>query len=295
MIAMAEVPPAVIPTAASGNGLDDRGSEGLGPIVTGEAVALAVRPAGFLLQALSGAIDLAASIVVLLAFVVPLAIFGGRLDDALATALTVVALVLAVIGFPVTMEVATRGRSLGRLVVGTRIVRDDGGAAGIRHAFVRALAGVVEIYATLGGLAVIVALLNERSKRVGDLLAGTYAQHERVPALQPSLLAVPPALAGWAQLADVAALPDGLARRMSGFLAQQHRLSPLARAGLGAELAAEASRYVHPLPAVDAVTFLWAVSAVRRLREAQALEGEARRLAALTPTLERRPNAFPDR
>jgi hypothetical protein len=193
------------------------------------------------------------------------------------------------------MEVATHGRSLGRLVAGTRIVRDDGGAAGLRHAFVRALAAVVEIYATLGGLAVIVALLNGRSKRIGDLLAGTYAQQERVPALAPTMIAVPPQLAGWATLADVAALPDPLARRVSAFLVQQHRLSPQARAGLAGELAREVAPFVHPLPATDAATLLWAVSAVRREREARSLDAESRRLAALAPTLARRPHAFPQR
>ena len=34
---------------------------------------------------------------------------------------------------------------LGRLAVGSRIVRIDGGAAGFRHAFIRALVGVIEI------------------------------------------------------------------------------------------------------------------------------------------------------
>ncbi|GAA4175600.1 RDD family protein [Gryllotalpicola koreensis] len=264
-------------------------------IVTGEAVALAVRPAGFLWRALSGAIDLACSVAVLIALLVVVDAVDDRLDTAVQNAIAVVAVVLAFLAYPIVWEVASHGRSVGRFAAGTRIVRDDGGAAGIRHAFIRALAGVVEIYATLGGLAVIVALLNGRSKRVGDLLAGTYAQHERVAALAPGLLAMPPQLAGWAQLADVAALPDPLARRVSAFLAQQQRLSPQARAGLSAELAREVAPFVHPVPAVDAVTFLWAVSAARRTRELRALEGEGRRLAALTPTLARRPNAFPDR
>jgi hypothetical protein len=207
----------------------------------------------------------------------------------------VVSVVLAFLAYPIVWEVATHGRSPGRFVAGTRIVRDDGGSTGIRHAFTRALAGVVEIYATMGGLAVLVALLNGRSKRIGDLLAGTYAQHERVPALPAPLSALPPQLAGWAQIADVAALPDPLARRVSSFLAQQHRLSDRARAGLAADLTREVAPFVHPLPAVDPITLLWAVSAVRRDREYRALDAEGRRLAALTPTLARRPNGFPER
>ena len=290
MIAMAQHAPTVIPLAPG-----PRAGEGSDAIVTGEAVALAVRPAGFLWRALSGVIDLACSVAVLIGLVAVINSFGDRLDSAVQSALSVVAVVLAFLAYPIVWEVASHGRSVGRFAVGARIVRDDGGAAGIRHAFVRALSGVVEIYATLGGLAVIVALLNGRSKRIGDLLAGTYAQYERVPKLAPSLLAMPPQLLEWARVADVTALPDSLARRVSGFLAQQQRLSPQARAGLSAGLAREVAPFVHPLPAVDAVTFLWAVSAARREREVLALEGEARRLAALTPTLAHRPNAFPDR
>lgn len=287
MIAMASAAPTVFSTAP-GSYTDDE-------LVTGEAVALSVRPAGFLLRSLSGAIDLAASLVLLLILQIPLAVLGAHLDSAVRAALTIVALVLAVLVHPIVMEVATHGRSLGRLAAGVRIVRDDGGAAGIRHAFIRALAGVVEVYSTLGGLAVIVAVLNGRSKRVGDLLAGTFAQHERMPRLQPTMIALPPQLFGWAQVADVAALPDPLARRISAFLAHQAALSPVARAGLSSRLAREASGYVHPLPAVDDVTLLHAVSAVRRDREFRALAGEAQRLAALTPTLARRPNGFPER
>ena len=287
MIAMASQAPTVFPTSPELNAPDE--------LVTGEAVALSVRPAGFLLRALSGTIDVAASFGLLLGLLVTVSTLAARLDTAIQTALTVVALVVSILVFPMALEVATHGRSLGRLAVGARIVRDDGGAAGIRHAFIRALSGVVELYATLGGLAVIVALLNGRSKRVGDLLAGTFAQHERVAPLTPTLLPVPPALAGWAAVADVAALPDPLARRVSAFLAHQARLSPRARSGLAAQLANETAPYVHPLPATDPLTFLYGVSAVRRDRELRALDAEARRLAALTPTLARRPNAFPAR
>ncbi len=285
MITVAEAPPTLFPGAPLAGGGDE--------LVTGEAVALSLRPAGFLLRALSGIIDLAASVVVLIALLVVAEVTASKLDTAIQTALSVACVVLAFLAYPIIVEVASHGRSLGRLAIGARIVRDDGGAAGIRHAFIRALAGVVEVYATLGGLAVIDAVLNGRSKRIGDLLAGSYAQHERVRRLAPAPSAVPPQLVGWAPLADVTALPDPLARRVSAFLGQRGLLSDAARQGLAAQLAREVAPYVHPLPAVDAVTFLAGVSAVRRAREARALDAEARRLAALTPTLAHRPNGFP--
>ena len=103
-----------------------------------------------------------------------------------------------IVVLPTAVETASRGRSLGKLALGLRVVRDDGGAIGFRHAFIRALTGVVEIYLTFGGLAVLVGFLNPSSKRLGDLLAGTHAQVERVPKLPSTAFGVPPELVGWA-------------------------------------------------------------------------------------------------
>ena len=57
---------------------------------------------------------------------------------------------LCLVIVPPSSRPLSRGKSLGKLAVGARIVRDDGGATGLRHALIRALAGVVEIYLTIG-------------------------------------------------------------------------------------------------------------------------------------------------
>src|SRR5919112_957635 len=90
-----------------------------------------------------------------------------------ASRVLTIALVFVVV--PTTVETLTRGRSLGKVAAGIRIVRDDGGPVRFRHALIRALAGVGEIWLTLGAVALITSMLNDRGKRVGDLLAGTYA------------------------------------------------------------------------------------------------------------------------
>jgi hypothetical protein len=179
--------------------------------------------------------------------------------------------------------------------VGARIVRDDGGAIGFRHAFIRALAGVLEIFLTFGGIAALTGLLNSRSKRLGDLLAGTYSQLERVPRPQPLALALPPQLAGWAMTADVGRLPDRLSRRIAQFVRQAPQLTAGARHGLSTELAREAAPYVSPLPPVDAESFLVAVAVLRRQRDAAGLALEAERLRRLEPVLDALPHSFPDR
>lgn len=266
-------------------------------LVTGEAVGLDVRPASFVLRLAGVVIDYVVYLLALagLLVVVSLAASRGLVDSSTSKALVVVALVLCLVVAPTAVETATRGRSLGKLAVGARVVRLDGGAIGFRHAFTRALVGLLEIVTTTGGIAVVVALLNGRSRRLGDLMAGTYALNERAPKESRVVYGVPVALTGWATTADVARLPDSLARRISAFLQQAPRLVPASRIRVAAGLAAEASAYVSPLPAVDPETFVAAVSALRRERELQALRDEAAVLERLRPALEGVPPGFPRR
>ena len=154
-------------------------------LITGEAVTLDVKPASYILRAAGTIIDWLFSMLVMFGCVLLVVATGGGLDQALLRALIILILVFGMVILPTAMELLTRGRSLGRLAVGARIVRDDGGAIGFRHAFIRALAGVLEIYLTFGGIAALTGLLNPRSKRLGDLLAGTYSQLERVPRPRP--------------------------------------------------------------------------------------------------------------
>lgn len=266
-------------------------------LITGEAVALDLRPASFVLRAAGSAIDFA---VYVGGFILIMVVFFSvadslGLDDAMLRAVGVTGLVTALVIAPTTVETLSRGKSLGKLAVGARIVRNDGGSIGLRHAFIRSLTGIFEIFLTLGGGAAIIALLDSRSRRLGDLVAGTYSQNERVSQVVTPIYGVPYQLQAWATTADVARMPDALARRISQFLAQASALTVTTRPRLAAELASEVSRYVSPVPATDPELFLAAVAAVRRDREFAALELEKRGLERLAPALTGLPRDFPDR
>ena len=266
-------------------------------LMTGEAVGLEIRPTSFVLRAAGAIIDFWVSVgaFLLIIFAISTPLFQSFLDEASSAAVTIAAMVFCLVVIPTAVETATQGKSLGRLAVGARIVRDDGGAIGFRHAFIRALTGVLEIYFTLGGFAAMVALLNGRSKRLGDLLAGTYSQNERVSRVTPPVFGVPVELIAWSTTADVARMPDGLARRVAQFLAQAAQLTPDARDRLARRLADEVSRYVSPVPQGSAELFLAAVASVRRDREYAALQLERQRLERLEPVLAELPHRFPDR
>ena len=261
-------------------------------IVTGEAVVLELRPASFAARALSSLIDVVTQLVVLLGLLV---LFGRTLgqsvDPALGAALILTIVVLVMVAAPVAVETLTRGKSLGRLAMGLRIVRDDGGAVRFRHCLIRGMAAILEIYLSAGSVAFMVAMFNERSKRLGDIMAGTYALRERISAPASQQVEVPPMLVGWVRLADLGRLPDALSRRVSRFLTQSARLSPQSRSALAAGLATEVSAFVSPQPPAGTFPedFLRAVMAERRNRDFVSLTRQRERTELMGQRLHRLP------
>lgn len=251
-------------------------------VLTGEAVALDVQPVGYFLSALGALIDMVCGVALLIVFWLVVAWVTGFDLLALSPALTIASLVVVTVVLPTAVETLTRGRSLGRLAVGSRIVRLDGGAAGFRHAFIRALTGVLELWFTLGAVAGIVGAFTPRSQRLGDLLAGTYAERTRAPKLPAPAGEVPPALADWARVADVGRLPDRVARRAAQFVRGADGLEPASRLRAAASIAADVQAFVSPVPAADPETFVRAVVALRRDREYASLLLENDRVARLT-------------
>ena len=108
-----------------------------GELVTGEGVTLSLRPTNFVLRAAGCAIDYVVYFVIyfIIMFTIMMTL-GPTLDNALFQAFSIALLVLCLVGIPTTVETVTRGKSLGKLAVGARVVRDDGGAIGFRHALI---------------------------------------------------------------------------------------------------------------------------------------------------------------
>ncbi len=263
--------------------------------ITGEGVVLDVRATPFVLRAAGTIIDLllsvAAFLVIMLVASSPL--FAPFLDGAAVAIISISALVLCFVALPTAVETATNGRSLGRLAVGARIVRLDGGGIGFRHAFIRSLLGVLELLMTVGGVAAAVGLLTARSQRLGDLVAGTYSRHERMKAPTAAVFGLPPGMEAWAATADVARMPVALGNRIAQFLRQANELTPAARSARAAELAAEASPYVAPLPQVPAELMLAGVAVVRRDREFSALRSQRAAQERLDGLVAAPPHRFP--
>ena len=242
--------------------------------VTGEAVALDLRPAALPSRVVAALIDAAGQFLVLL-------VVGGistqvsfDLSEAAGQALGIVVLVLVLIVYPVTFETLLRGRTPGKAAMGLRVVRDDGGPIGFRQALVRGLAGAFleRPGITLFTLGVASSLLNEQGKRVGDLLAGTVVMRERVPVRGGAVAEMPPQLAGWAAGLELSGLTDGLALSVRQFVSRADQMTPTAREELGGRLVRAVTDAVGPAPAgAPGWAVLSAVLAERRRRETERL------------------------
>jgi uncharacterized RDD family membrane protein YckC len=263
-------------------------------ILTGEGVLLETRPAAFASRMLGGIIDAAAYVAGIITVLVLVGELGG--GDYSGSIFTILTMVVVFVVVPTTIETLTRGRSLGKLAMGMRIVRDDGGPVTVRHTFLRALVGVFELWLTFGVVAIITSVLHPRGKRLGDMLAGTYSARVRGRRTDVVAVQMPPHLYGWAASADIARLPDGLALAVRQFLARARMLHPASRVELGTRLTAQVQAYVRPLPpaGVHPEDFLAAVIAERRSRELVVEQGRQARAFADAALLTRLPHAIPD-
>ena len=241
-------------------------------VVTGEAVVLDLRLARLASRCLALALDLLCQVAVLLVLTLVVLAGQNRLDTALEVAIGLLIVVAVLVGYPVTVETLTRGRSLGKAALGLRVVRDDGGPIRFRHALVRGLVGFfVDFWALgLGGaVAVFVSMFSAKGKRVGDLLAGTVVIRERMPAGEAAVVYMPPWLAGWASTLNLSGLPDDLALAVRNYFARRAQFNSSAADTLAWQLATDVGQHIGvPVPqGIHPADYLAAVLAERRARE----------------------------
>ncbi|MER6100598.1 RDD family protein [Streptomyces sp. NPDC001728] len=258
-------------------------------LVTGDAVVLGLQPARLPSRALAVLIDL---VVVWAAFVLitlGLAVATASLDEAAVMAVSVVSFLLVLVGAPIAVETLSHGRSLGKMALGLRVVRDDGGPIRFRHALVRGAMGVVEILMTFGVVACIASLVSERGRRLGDVFAGTLVVRERIPAARNAFVPPPPPwLVGRFAGLDLSAVPEGMWLEIRQYLTRARELDPAVGRRLAERLADEMVTLTGapPPPGVPADAYVAGVMAERQAREARrAFSGAAVATAASAAVL----------
>ncbi|UNO41702.1 RDD family protein [Streptomyces sp. MST-110588] len=242
-------------------------------LVTGEAVVLGLRPARLPSRALAVLIDLAVSWSAYVGATVLLLSATASLDEAAVAAVSVATFVLVLVGVPIAVETLSRGRSLGKLACGLRVVREDGGPIRFRHALVRGAMGAIELVLTMGVVACIASLVSARGRRLGDVFAGTLVVRERIPAHRaaPALPPPPPWLAAELAALDLSRVPDGWWLTVRQYLARVRQLDPQVGGAMAGRLAGDLVGWTGAsVPAgVSAAAYLAAVVGERQTREAQ--------------------------
>jgi uncharacterized RDD family membrane protein YckC len=257
-------------------------------LVTGEAVVLQVRIARMPTRALACAIDVIIQGMVLSGIISLLFGFliSEQSSEALAVALVIIVVLLVVVGYRLVMETLTRGRTVGKMVLGLKVVRDDGSSIRFRHALVRTLMWFFVDFAPwfAASPGIVASLMNKQGKRIGDIVAGTVVIRERHQPMASPPLFVPGHLVQWAQSLELSRLSDELANTSREYLARYTELEPAARLALGDALAYRVGGVTAPAPPmpIPSPAFLSAVLAERRRRELARLATQTPRYGAYT-------------
>lgn len=253
--------------------------------MTPEAVLLELPTAGVASRAFARLVDLVLQgIVAVLLVVVGGLTFGPASSPALFV-LTISFTVMLVL--PIGTELLWRGRSPGKALFGLRVVGADGAPEAPRQAVVRGLVALVDLYLSLGAIAIGTCMFSSRAQRSGDMAAGTVVIRVRPAAITSTPIAFHPPGGYEAYVAslDVGLLRDEDFTLVREFLLRTREMGAPQRSALALELAGSIQRRIrHTLPGpVDPEVWLICVASAFQMRRGGLLADAAAGLAPLAP------------
>jgi uncharacterized RDD family membrane protein YckC len=162
-------------------------------VETPEGVALSLRAAGPVPRAMAWLIDLVIRVGIVFLSLMILGLMGEA-----GVGLWLVAVFLIVWVYPIVFEVFGNGQTLGKRVMGLRVICDNGAPIGWMPSLVRNLLRAVDMLPALYGLGLISSLVDPSARRLGDIAAGTVVVHvdadvraHNAPSVPPLMLPVP--------------------------------------------------------------------------------------------------------
>ena len=169
--------------------------------------------------------------------------------------------------YDIISELVGKGRTIGKMAAGIRVVRVDSRPIDLWSSVVRNLLRLVDEIISLGLAGTISIFASRRGQRLGDLAAGTVVVRER------SFTAAADPLPAWAEAADAPFLEwdtSGVTGNQlalaRAFIARRSMLRTDARARLAAELASDIRPLVPAEPGWNDEQFLVSVVAARMRR-----------------------------
>jgi uncharacterized RDD family membrane protein YckC len=162
-------------------------------VETPEGVALHLHPAGMMPRAAAWAIDFVIRVAVITTLATMLALLGK-----IGSGLYLVALFVVYWLYSPLFEMFRDGQTIGKRVIGLRVVHANGTPVSWLGSIVRNLLRTVDMLPVLYGCGVMASLLDRQGRRLGDMVADTLVIHvetEMAPPAAPPVPMVTPDLA----------------------------------------------------------------------------------------------------
>ncbi len=160
-------------------------------VETPEGLALSLRSAGVAARAYAWLLDFGVRLGVVIGLGTVLSLMGKA-----GSGLMLITMFVVYWGYPIVFEVLRDGQTLGKRVMGLRVINDNGTPVTWVPSIVRNLLRTVDMLPFGYGFGLLSGLLDAHGRRLGDLAAGTmvvYAEREaaRLPAPPAEAIAPP--------------------------------------------------------------------------------------------------------
>lgn len=185
-------------------------------IETPEGIDLILRPAGLVPRTLAFTLDMLIRGLIMGGLFIFLSLF-----DRFGMGLSALVLFLGTWWYMVLFEVLNQGRTLGKQIMGLRVVHDDGTPIGWTASLTRNLLRFVDMLPFGYFLGAVSCLQHPTFKRLGDLAAGTLVIYCDPPILRPTLPQALPRVAPFALTLDEQRALLGFAERQASLSAER--------------------------------------------------------------------------
>ena len=93
--------------------------------------------------------------------------------------ITIIGLFIINSGYFIAFEYFSGGRTIGKRVIGIRVIQENGHSLTLLSSFIRNLLRIIDSLPASYFLGLIMIFFHSKHKRIGDLVAGTIVVHER--------------------------------------------------------------------------------------------------------------------
>lgn len=173
-------------------------------LLTPEGVSLNFRGAGIGSRILARAVDIALQLILLILFGIVAGLVGLIGSFRSAQILYILLYILIIFGYPAVFESRYKGKTLGKKILGIKVITLSGEPLSFSKASLRSLIGLIETFFFF--ICIPFALFTKNGQRLGDLAAGTVVIKEKKTIQIPIRFAPPSGMEDYCKTLDTSLL-----------------------------------------------------------------------------------------